>query len=78
MNLSVNKTVETFPRHYVIDSPTPLTCLHRLSEHCDIELCIKRDDLAGLTFGGNKTCQLEYYFDAASAENADTIKNSDV
>ena len=62
MNLSLNKTVETFPRHCVIDSPTPLTRLHRLSEHCDIDLWIKRDDLAGLTFGGNKTCQLEYYF----------------
>ncbi len=73
MNLSLNKTVETFPRHFVIDSPTPLTRLHRLSEHCDIDLWVKRDDLAGLTFGGNKTRQLEYYFGAAVAENADTV-----
>ena len=60
MNLSLNKTVETFPRHCVIDGPTPLTRLHRLSEHCDIDLLIKRDDLTGLTFGGNKTRQLKY------------------
>ena len=73
MNLSLNKTVESFPRHFVIDSPTPLTRLHRLSSHCDIDLWVKRDDLAGLTFGGNKTRQLEYYFGAALAENADTI-----
>ena len=73
MNLSLNKTVETFPRHFVIDSPTPLTRLHRLSEHCDIDLWVKRDDLAGLTFGGNKSRQLEYYFGAAVAENADTV-----
>ena len=73
MKLSLNKTVETFPRHFVIDSPTPLTRLHRLSEHCDIDLWVKRDDLASLTFGGNKTLQLEYYFGAALAENADTI-----
>ena len=51
MNLSLNKTVETFPRHFVIDGPTPLTRLNRLSEHCDIDLCVKRDDLTGLTFG---------------------------
>ena len=73
MNLSLNKTVESFPRHFVIDSPTPLTRLHRLSAHCDIDLWVKRDDLAGLTFGGNKTRQLEYYFGEASAQNADTI-----
>ncbi len=51
MTLSLNKTVETFPRHFVIDSPTPLTRLNRLSEHCDIDLWVKRDDLTGLTFG---------------------------
>ena len=73
MTLILNKTVETFPRHFVIDSPTPLTRLNRLSEHCGIDLWVKRDDLAGLTFGGNKTRQLEYYFGAALAENADTI-----
>ena len=37
MNLSLNKTVETYPRQFVIDSPTPLTSLHRLSEYCDVD-----------------------------------------
>ena len=73
MTLSLNKTIEIFPRHFIVESPTPLTRLNRLSEHCDIDLWIKRDDLAGLTFGGNKTRQLEYYFGAALADNADTI-----
>ena len=73
MTLILNKTIGTFPRHFIIESPTPLTRLNRLSEHCDIDLWIKRDDLAGLPFGGNKTRQLEYYFGAALADNADTI-----
>ena len=34
---------------------------------------MKRDDLAGPSFGGNKARQLEYYFGAAVAEEADTI-----
>jgi D-cysteine desulfhydrase family pyridoxal phosphate-dependent enzyme len=47
--------------------------LNRLSEYYDIDLWIKRDDLAGPTIGGNKTRQLEYYFGAALARGADTI-----
>ena len=39
----------------------------------DIDLWIKRDDLAGVSLGGNKSRQLEYYLGAAVRENADTI-----
>ena len=73
MASALNKTTEIFPRHIMIEAPTPLTRLNRLSEHFDIDLWIKRDDLAGPTLGGNKTRQLEYYFGAALAKGADTI-----
>ncbi|RMF33019.1 MAG: D-cysteine desulfhydrase family protein [Alphaproteobacteria bacterium] len=57
----------------ILSSPTPLEPLPRLSARLGIELYVKRDDLAGPPFGGNKARQLEYYFGAARAEGADTI-----
>jgi L-cysteate sulfo-lyase len=66
-------TLATFPRAGLISGPTPLDPLHRLSDHLDIELWIKRDDLTGLGLGGNKIRQLEYYFGDAVAKGADTV-----
>jgi len=62
-----------FPRINLSTWPTPLERLKRLSDHLDIDLWIKRDDLTGLGGGGNKIRQLEYYFGAAIKEEADTI-----
>ena len=62
-----------FPRAGFMTRPTPLERLDRLSDHLKIDLWIKRDDLAGVSFGGNKTRQLDYYFGQALAEGADTI-----
>jgi D-cysteine desulfhydrase family pyridoxal phosphate-dependent enzyme len=62
-----------FPRANLLTGPTPIEPLTRLSGKLGIDLSIKRDDLAGLGFGGNKIRQLEYYFGAASALNADTV-----
>jgi 1-aminocyclopropane-1-carboxylate deaminase/D-cysteine desulfhydrase-like pyridoxal-dependent ACC family enzyme len=73
MTSALNNKIEMFPRHILIEAPTPLTRLNRLSEHFDVDLWVKRDDLAGPTLGGNKTRQLEYYFGAALAKGADTI-----
>ena len=56
-----------------VPTPTPLERLNRLSEALDIDLWVKRDDLAGPSFGGNKTRQLDYYLGAALAQNCDTI-----
>lgn len=61
------------PRSIIVSDPTPLTRLGNLSDQFDIDLFIKRDDLAGPTFGGNKARQLEYYLGAAEAEDADTV-----
>ncbi|MEM1075298.1 MAG: D-cysteine desulfhydrase family protein [Pseudomonadota bacterium] len=57
----------------IVSAPTPLVYLPRLSAHLDVELWVKRDDLAGPSLGGNKARQLEYYFGSALAEAADTV-----
>ncbi|WP_241480935.1 D-cysteine desulfhydrase family protein [Leisingera sp. ANG-M6] len=62
-----------FPRAPLLVQPTPLERLDRLSHELEIDLWIKRDDLTGLSFGGNKTRQLEFYLGAALADQADTI-----
>lgn len=64
---------EVHPKLNIVYAPTPLAVSERLSELLGVELFIKRDDLAGPTFGGNKARQLEYYFGAALTEGADTI-----
>jgi len=69
----VISSVNTRPRARILDTPTPLIRLERLSDALDIDLWMKRDDLAGPSFGGNKARQLEYYFGAAQEEDADTI-----
>lgn len=53
--------------------PTAIEAAPRLSAEIGVNLFIKRDDLTGLAFGGNKTRQLEFYFGAAQDEGADTI-----
>ena len=62
-----------FPRTRLVTAQTPLDPLARLSKHLGIDLWIKRDDLTGLGLGGNKIRQLEYYFGAALAQDADVI-----
>ena len=66
-------TISDFPRACLQAGPTPLEPLNRISDHLGIDLWIKRDDLTGLGFGGNKIRQLEFYFGAAQAKDADTI-----
>ena len=65
--------VNDFPRARLVSGSTPIERLDRLSKQLDIELWIKRDDLTGLGFGGNKVRQLEYYFGAALEKDADTV-----
>ncbi|MCP5074855.1 MAG: D-cysteine desulfhydrase family protein [Rhodobacteraceae bacterium] len=69
----IQQLLSPFPRADLLSQPTPLERLKRMSDKLGIDLWIKRDDLTGLSFGGNKTRQLEYYFGEALAKNADTI-----
>ena len=54
-------TLSDHPRTSLVHGATPLHRLPRLSEKLGIDLWIKRDNLAGAPFGGNKSRQLEYY-----------------
>lgn len=67
------KLISEFPRAELLSYPTPVERLNRLSDMLGFDLWIKRDDLTGLSFGGNKVRQLEFYIGAAIAKNADTI-----
>lgn len=55
--------------------PTPLEPMPKLSEALgsNVNLWIKRDDMLGLTGGGNKTRKLEYVMADAIKRGADTI-----
>lgn len=63
-----------FPRRRYTPYPTPIEPLERLSAHLGgPNLFIKRDDLLGLTAGGNKTRKLEFLVADALARGADTL-----
>jgi len=55
--------------------PTPLVAAPRLGDAlpCAGRLYVKRDDLTGFAFGGNKARPLEFLLGAATAEGADTL-----
>ncbi len=55
--------------------PTPLEPLPRLSEMLGVQLFIKRDDLTGLAFGGNKVRHLEFSIGQALQEGCDVVIN---
>ncbi len=69
-----------FPRRRYTAGPTPLEPMPHLSRALadelggpGPELWIKRDDLLGLTAGGNKTRKLEFLVADALAQGADTL-----
>jgi D-cysteine desulfhydrase len=63
-----------FPRRRYTPAPTPIERLSHLSAHLGgPEIWIKRDDLTGLTGGGNKTRKLEFLVADALAQGADTL-----
>lgn len=66
--------VSAFPKRNYIQGYTPIEKMERLSSYLGgPELYMKRDDLTGLPFGGNKTRKLEYLMADALAQGADTI-----
>lgn len=62
-----------FPRTSLCCLPTPCHALPRLSAELGLDLWIKRDDLTGFAFGGNKGRKLEYLIAEALAQGADTV-----
>src|SRR5688500_1326353 len=63
-----------FPRRRYTPHPTPIERLDHLTRELGgPEIWIKRDDLTGLTGGGNKTRKLEFLVADALAQGADTL-----
>ncbi|MFZ7101181.1 MAG: D-cysteine desulfhydrase [Peptococcaceae bacterium] len=63
-----------FPRRRYTQGPTPLEKLPRFSKALGgPNIYMKRDDLLGLTSGGNKTRKLEFLVADALAQGADTL-----
>jgi D-cysteine desulfhydrase len=61
------------PRLHLAHTPTPLDPLPRFSKKLGIDLYVKRDDLTGAEFTGNKVRKLEFVFADALAKGADTV-----
>jgi len=53
--------------------PTPFAKLENISAETGVNLYIKRDDLCGVLFGGNKVRKLEYLLADAKAKGVDVI-----
>lgn len=64
-----------FPKVSLGAFPTPLEPLPRISELLGVQVFIKRDDLTGLAFGGNKTRHLEFGLGQAIHEGCDVVIN---
>ena len=70
----LSRRIAKFPRVKLAELPTPLQELPRLSEACGgPRIFMKRDDLTGLAFGGNKTRMFEFLLADALKKGADTI-----
>ncbi|GAH04852.1 unnamed protein product, partial [marine sediment metagenome] len=70
----LRKKINSFPRVRIAVLPTPLQEVPRFSEAIGgPRIFIKRDDLTGLAFGGNKTRMFEFLLAKAKEEGADTI-----
>ena len=71
---SVLEAVDRFPRVDLISRPSPLRKLERLSARLGgPEIYIKRDDLTGLAFGGNKSRKLEFIVRDMIDKKADVV-----
>ena len=68
-----------FPRLGLAHLPTPLEPLERLTAHLGgPRLWVKREDLTGIGFGGNKLRKLDYVLHDAVASGADTLVSGGV
>jgi D-cysteine desulfhydrase family pyridoxal phosphate-dependent enzyme len=68
------KAIHKYPRTSLIHLPTPFRKLESLTaELAGPDIYIKRDDLTGLAFGGNKSRKLEFIIPDVLAKKADVI-----
>lgn len=57
----------------LVDSPTPVQHLAKLSDALDTEIWIKRDDLSSTVYGGNKPRKLEFILGRARENGQNTL-----
>jgi D-cysteine desulfhydrase len=72
----LDAALAAYPRVALLEGPTPIQKLSRLSDLPELNGCqlyVKRDDLTGLGGGGNKLRKLEFLLGEALAEGADTL-----
>ncbi|MFC2165480.1 D-cysteine desulfhydrase family protein [Acidobacteriota bacterium] len=70
----IKDKIKEFPRTNLIHLPTPFQKMINLEKELDgPELYLKRDDLTGLAFGGNKSRKLEFIIPDVQAKGADVI-----
>jgi D-cysteine desulfhydrase family pyridoxal phosphate-dependent enzyme len=70
----IKDKIKEFPRERLIHLPTPFQKLENLSHSLQgLEVYMKRDDLTGLAFGGNKSRKLEFIIKDALEKKADAI-----
>jgi len=70
----IKKRIVKFPKKKLICFPTPFHKLENLSTTLEgPEMFMKRDDLTGLAFGGNKSRKLEFIIQDALNKKADVI-----
>ena len=66
--------LDSIPRIHLAHLPTPLDECPKLSEKLGgPRIFIKRDDMTGLAFGGNKTRQLEFLLAEVLTQNIDVL-----
>ncbi len=64
----------SLPTVPMLRRPTPLDAVPRFSAALgDVSVLIKREDMSGLAFGGNKTRELDYFIGDARARGADVF-----
>ena len=67
------KALSDFPRVKLGLLPTPLQKLERVSREFGKNIYMKRDDMTGVSLGGNKVRKLEYLLADALEKGADTV-----
>ncbi len=72
-NKLVLDLIEDYPRADLIQTPTIIHRLPRLSSYLEHSVYILREDLIGFALGGNKTRKVDYLLGDAIARNADSL-----
>ena len=67
------KQITDFPRIPLGIFPTPLVKLENISREVGRRIYLKRDDMSGVSLGGNKVRKLEFLLADAKAKGADTV-----